>query len=640
MFTPSTAPPSRPSTRRRALVSLLAGAALLGSPAAIAAAAPRHAPVASVARTQTRALMAAAHSERRADRRLVSDARALARCRRAHPGHCQAQSGALQKAGRTYAASQRHLSSLARSTSSAKSSSWHGYHELPKLTASGDTLSWNKVEGAGNYVLAYHVSGLQTEYMLVTATTYTPPAVPGASVTYSVRSANDYSGWSNQVTISYPKTQQTEAVEAKAEEVKASEPSPPKTPEAVAAPQLTVSGQTLTWNAIAGTSTYVLATIVPGKADQYTEVSGTSFAPPAVPGTTVRYSLRTAVEGSAWSTEVAITFPAEKEPEPARKEVPPVEESHASGPFEMGIVSGSAPLYELQFISAEGARTARVEFNIQTSAAEMESSIAAFAKDGIRVTPLAIFDGTLPTPAQAQNVATWAARFGPGGSFWQGKSYPAGTAVTKIEFGNETSYSYQYSENSTSAYATRAQTYALRFKEAAVATAAANPGVGVLAQGDPGNGSGTAWMDNMFKAVPNLGQYVAGWTVHPYGPGWQTVMDKVVSSAAADGAPSSIPLYVTEWGLSTDNGRCLDSNYGWNTCMTYAEAATTLSSVVSAMRARYGSRLASLYLYQAHDQAATGTATGREYYFGALQSNGSPKGAYTTTVESLLHENP
>ena len=78
MFTPSTAPPSRPSTRRRALVSLLAGAALLGSPAAIAAAAPRHAPVASVARTQTRALMAAAHSERRADRRLVSDARALA----------------------------------------------------------------------------------------------------------------------------------------------------------------------------------------------------------------------------------------------------------------------------------------------------------------------------------------------------------------------------------------------------------------------------------------------------------------------------------------------------------------------------------------------------------------------------------
>jgi hypothetical protein len=73
--------------------------------------------------------------------------------------------------------------------------------------------------------------------------------------------------------------------------------------------------------------------------------------------------------------------------------------------------------------------------------------------------------------------------------------------------------------------------------------------------------------------------------------------------------------------------------------MTYQEAATTLQSTVTAMRARYGSRLATIYLYEAHDLKATGASTEREAYFGVLQSNEAPKGTYTTTVESLLAEN-
>ena len=56
----------------------------------------------------------------------------------------------------------------------------------------------------------------------------------------------------------------------------------------------------------------------------------------------------------------------------------------------------------------------------------------------------------MPSTSEAQNLASWAAAYGPGGSFWQGKSYPANTAVTRIEFGNETSYSYQFSDNSSS----------------------------------------------------------------------------------------------------------------------------------------------------------------------------------------------
>jgi hypothetical protein len=57
------------------------------------------------------------------------------------------------------------------------------------------------------------------------------------------------------------------------------------------------------------------------------------------------------------------------------------------------------------------------------------------------------------------------------------------------------------------------------------------------------------------------------------------------------------------------------------------------------MESRYGSRLGAFFLYQAHDQYASGTQSGREAYFGSLQSNGAPKGAYTTEVKADLAAN-
>jgi hypothetical protein len=309
------------------------------------------------------------------------------------------------------------------------------------------------------------------------------------------------------------------------------------------------------------------------------------------------------------------------------------------GSFTMGVVSGSSLSYELPFIQKLGAHTARMEFSINTPISQMAPILESYAKAGIRPLLLAGFEGGMPSPTEAQNLASWAAEFGPGGSLWKGKSYPAGTAVTDIEFGNETSYTYQYSDNSSTGYASRAQAYALRFKEAATAIQAANLSVGLLAQGDSG-GSGPEWVNQMFKAVPDLGRYVAGWTIHPYGPEWQSRIDNLISTTQADGAPSTIPVYVTEWGLDSDNGRCLEYNFGWNKCMTYEEAASVLSSTVSSMHARYGSRLAAMYLFQAHDQQPAGVSTSLESHFGALQNDGEAKGAYTSVVESLLSTNP
>ena len=70
--------------------------------------------------------------------------------------------------------------------------------------------------------------------------------------------------------------------------------------------------------------------------------------------------------------------------------------------------------------------------------------------------------------------------------------------------------------------------------------------------------------------------------------------------------------------------------------MTYDLAASTVRSTLSGMQARYGRRLGAFFLYQAHDQYASGTKSGRESYFGALQSNGATKGAYTDTVRTAL----
>jgi hypothetical protein len=374
-----------------------------------------------------------------------------------------------------------------------------------------------------------------------------------------------------------------------------------------------------------GVSSYVLVRKVPDEAAQYSIVNATSITPPAVPGQTVSYSVRTNVSGSAWAPEVTISYPAST-PAPS------------SGSFSMGVAAGASLSYELSFLKALGTHTARIEFGIGTSASSMAATIDAYAKAGIRPLLLASFYGRIPSSSEAQNLASWAAAYGPGGTFWAGKSYPANTAVTRIEFGNETSYSYQFSDNSPSTYAARAQSYGLRARTAATAIAAANAKVGLLAIGDNAVNQ-TAWVTNMFKAAPDLGQRVAGWTVHPYGPNWATRIDSTIDSTKTAGSPD-LPVWVTEWGLSTDNGRCLSDNYGWNKCMTYADAASTLHNALGGMRSRYGSRLGALYLYQAHDQKASGTASGREYYFGALQSNSSAKGAYTSEVKADLATAP
>jgi hypothetical protein len=612
------------------LIALLAVNCLALLALSVAAVAAYSASRATVASAPPRSLTVASARNKQADRALVSSATALRSCQRANGAHsqsCKSDRGAVQRAGAVLSRAERRLAAVARATGRlasdhvASASRILPPRRAPLLAVAGDTLRWARVDGLNSYVLERKVPGQVAQYSLIRGTSVTPPPVPGVVVQYRVRTAAYRSAWAHAQPISYPTPARTATASV------ATGPSLVTT-DAQAAPAITVLGTTLTWDPIANVSTYVLATISPGNATQYSVVSGTSVTPQPIPGVSVRYSVRTAVEGSAWAPEVAISYPLSPP-------TPPPAEAPASVPSQIqtGLNSGTNPA-DYEATAMLGAKIVRLGFSIDAPPAQLETPIEKYAAEGVRVLPIAIFDGTIPTSAEAQNLATWAAAYGPGGTFWTGRS-DGSFAIQSIEFGNETSYSYQYSDDSPGGYAARAQAYALRFAEAAAAIRSANPGVGLLAQGDAGN-AGSIWIENMFKAVPNLGQLVAGWTIHPYGPNWRSRVEALIRETAAQGAPATIPIDITEFGLSTDNGQCVTENYGWQVCMTYQEAGEVLTRTFSELRQVLDGRPGMFLLYQDRDATVPDATDEREDYFGALQYTLQPKGAYTTAVEAML----
>jgi hypothetical protein len=567
------------------------------------------------------ALKAAAAKTARADRHLVAKARVLHSCLRTagtKSGVCGGARSAVQQAGLAFTSAERGLAARARHAG-------RSYGRAPQLKASGYKLSWTAPSRVNSFVVVADVPGQGYRYSIVHGTSVTPPPVPGVTVTYLVRTASRSSHWSNTVKVDYPSVPS------------APTPTPPagKTGEELnlkAAPQLGVSGQTLTWNLVPGVSTYVLMTKVPGQAEAFTSVSGNSTTPPAVPGKSVAYSIRTAVDGSAWAPNVTIAYPeTPAETAPKAPEKPPVTTPSNEG-FQPG-VNGGTNSSEYKGAVILGAKIVRIDIGIGTPASAFESTVANYAAKGIRVAPLAGFYGRLPSPAEAQSLASWAKAYGPGGTFWAKRS-DGYLAVRDIEFGNETSGGYQYGDNPGAAsYAERARVYALRLKEAAEAISASGSKVGLLAVSEDWTGD---WMNGMFAAVPNLGSYIAGWVSHPYGTGWRSKIETIVKQAAAHGAPSTLPIDVTEWGLSTDNGKCVYDNFGLNPCMNYTEAAEQLKRNVGEIKTLLGSRVGLFLIYKVTDLAPAGLNNDRENYFGLLQNEDQPKGPLTAAAQELL----
>jgi hypothetical protein len=322
--------------------------------------------------------------------------------------------------------------------------------------------------------------------------------------------------------------------------------------------------------------------------------------------------------------------------DPAAPASPPAEEPAKSpAALQTGINSGHEPG---DFVAASmlGAKLVRVGFNIEDSAAQLRPAIEKYAAEGVTVLPLAEFAGRMPSPTEAQDLAAWADAYGPGGTFWAGRS-DGDMAIKSIEFGNETDYNGQYhDEPGDTSYRLRAEEYAVRVKEAAQAIKSSGSTVGLLVQNDDRSGD---WMTAMYAAVPDLTKYVAGWTIHPYGGReYNEYRFHVLIKQAAEYGASSVPIDVTEWGVSTDNGRCLEYNDGLNPCMTYQEAAQEVHNSLAWMKEMLGSKLAMFIFYQTGDQAPSGATTNWQDYFGALQYEcKATKGPFTEAVEAVMH---
>lgn len=372
-------------------------------------------------------------------------------------------------------------------------------------------------------------------------------------------------------------------------------------------------------------------------------------APPASSGSGSTPVPPVSGKGSSGESPAPGKAPAEgSTPTPVTPPPPAEEEKVALPPSTgtaFGFASNSDPINQAPRAARVDAKLLRVEFPIATPVSQIEPTIAALAQNGEKALLLAGFSGRIPSAEEAAHLAAWAYAFGPGGTFWAGRS-DGQLAVQAIEFGNETNQSYQFNGCSWScpSYIPRAEGYALALKTAqtAIDGPGGNSGVGMLAIGDDGGTGSENWLNGMFKAVPDLGTRIIGWTAHTYGPkaNWQTMIDHLISWTQAHGAPSSLPIYVTEFGFSSDNGSCLSNNYGWNPCLTYAQAAEDLSSDVSEFLSTYGSRVAAMMLYEVSDLSPTHATTEREQYFGTFQTNGSPKGAYTEMVKSLMERHP
>ncbi len=333
------------------------------------------------------------------------------------------------------------------------------------------------------------------------------------------------------------------------------------------------------------------------------------------------------------STKPVIVRPAPKAPAaPA-----PVSGSPRAGggTLQWGYVANSDINKAVNNAAKGHGKIVRMEFEIGASTAEIQPHVAYAASKGMEVVLQAGWGSGMPSTGDAQHLGEWARVFGPGGSFWATRTDKA-LASRFIEFGNENSYSYKGTDN-------QGGTYALRFKDAYNAIQAANPATGLLAQADDGNCGCSTWVDGMASTVPDLGNMVAGWTVHPYGPKsrWQPRIDRLISQTAAKGWSSSIPIDITEYGMATDNGANLSNNYDWPTNQTYQQAGDALTLTISQMLAYapLASRLRVFTYYQGHDQQGSGTGQ-REHYFGVMRNDGSAKGGLTAAAIALADAHP
>lgn len=409
-------------------------------------------------------------------------------------------------------------------------------------------------------------------------------------------------------------------------------PPPPGVPQNFEAGDPTETTVPLTWDPVAGAASYKLALVPPGGTTQYVSVTTTNKTFTGLtPNTTYEFDIQTVMgDGSTspWHGRISVKTDQGTTPPPP-----------TAFRFALGS-SGSEPT-SAQIAQSLGVHLSRsYDHGPSAPVSEIQNTCQTYQSRGVRPFILCNWSSAL-TPG---NIAQWAAAVGPGGSWYQAHPEWASMAVQHIEMGNEWFYNYRGGINQA-----KCQAYATAFRDTALAVRAANPHVGLLFMTDIDN-QGTSAYNNMidwfYQAVPNIHDYMAGITFHTYGPPSSSnvfpKMTDILNRMASHGAPNTIKIWITEDGISSDNGRALTDNYGWPVNMTYAQAGAGLRQKLSALLAHsvVGPRLAVWTNYQAHDQQPSGSGNNRESFFGVVQSNQAAKGDMTQSVRDHATQYP
>lgn len=275
--------------------------------------------------------------------------------------------------------------------------------------------------------------------------------------------------------------------------------------------------------------------------------------------------------------------------------------------FTMGMHGGARDI-DYRAASLLGPKMVRVGGLTGSESIDTIRSISQqFSLRGAQVLLLVDFNDNehVPSSTTAANIGSWAAVPG----------------VRAIEFGNEPWLREDWNYS----------LYAQRYKAVQEAVRKTNPAVPVIAVADDANRSHRPGLQAL-QALQAVGAKPDVVQIHPYGPGYMNRVEDLKDSLSRVNW-SDVPFWVTEVGVSTDNGRCLNDNYGWNRCMTYSEAGTTITKVVGDLR-QAGAQ--AIILYMGTDYAAPGASTEREWYFGLTTQSGALKGAYSSAAMNLF----
>jgi Ca-dependent carbohydrate-binding module xylan-binding len=593
--------------------------------------------------------MQTASKARAAAQRAVNNAvRALKRCERGHRHQCGHERRVLKRARARLVRAERRLSALARQqtkpapvstqsdTSAAQTATQVAGFEAESMTipSNSDIHSFNDSLASAGKALSFPGNGAVTKTVTSgTATTLTVRArgdqcngapkmlvlVDGRtamSVGVSATSWTDYSAaislaaGSHKFSIQYANDYVVKGVcdrNLRADKVSLQTSTTATTgtttgtstgtttTSPLPAPTVTVSGQTLNWTAVAGASSYIVAAKQSGVADQYTQVTGTSFTPPAVPGATLQYSVRAAADGSIWSAPVSISYPA-SQPAP----------SPTSGSMIVGLNGANYGTTGVNDVKNAVGYT-RLDNGLSTT------TFANYESAGVKVE--VDFSGPYNTGGvSALNPTTWASN----ALSWYGANC-ATDRCPVIEVLNEPWWPKWWGTNAGSQ--ANADAYARLLKATWEAFhsryGASAPKILASCEDQSWN---SYWCDEWRNsgAVSNPLQYVDGVTVHPYGGTSNRTQSALGSTAEVTTAHSvsGKPVYVTEigWPTATQCSSTGDS-FQWSE----TDQATNITNFVE--WARSTGYVAAVMYFNYHDFGSCD-------WYGVVRSDGTRKPGY------------